>query len=91
MLKGREAFGNELAKHFGLTPATMSYHMNKLVRTGLVAIRIGDQNRIFYSVNTDTLRTYLESAQEDLITMEAEPDTGGTGSDGIVSGESSDS
>lgn len=70
LLKGREAFGNELAKHFHLTPATMSYHMSKLVRAGLVAIRIGDQNRIFYSVNTDTLRTYLESAQEDLLTLD---------------------
>lgn len=75
VLKGREAFGNELAKHFGLTPATMSYHMSKLVRAGLVTIRIGDQNRVFYSVNTDTLRTYLESAQENLVTPDPAADS----------------
>lgn len=67
LLKEREWFSNELAKHFGITPATMSYHLGKLIEAGLVNLRLGDQKKAYYQVNRERVSTYLRCALADLI------------------------
>ncbi|NQT60414.1 MAG: winged helix-turn-helix transcriptional regulator [Bacteroidetes bacterium] len=67
LLGEREWFSNELAKHFGLTAATMSYHLNKLLGAGLVTIRIGDQKKIYYSLSRENLENYLDCCRADLL------------------------
>jgi len=66
LLGEREWFSNELAKHFGLTAATMSYHLNKMMSAGLISFRIGEKNKIFYSIKKDNLRNLLKCAAADL-------------------------
>ncbi len=60
-------YSNELAKHFKLTSATMSYHINKLLSAGLLTFEIGEQNKIYYQVNTKILCDLLDAAKEDLL------------------------
>ncbi len=67
LLGEREWFSNELAKHFGITPATMSYHLNKLLNSGLLSLRLGDQKKAYYRLNRENLINYLECARADLV------------------------
>jgi len=61
LLGEREWFSNELAKHFGLTAATMSYHLNKLNGAGLITFGFGDQKKLYYSLSSKNLENYLDS------------------------------
>ena len=67
LLSEREWFSKELAKHFKLTAATMSYHLNKLFRAGLVNFRMGDQKKLYYSLSRENLENYLDCARADLL------------------------
>ncbi len=67
LLSEREWFSNELAKHFKLTAATMSYHLNKLLTAGLVSFRIGDQKKLYYTLIRENLRNYLDCCRADLL------------------------
>lgn len=60
-------YSNELAKHFGITSATMSYHINKLISAGLLTFELGEHNKIYYQVNTEILGNLLDAAREDLL------------------------
>ncbi|MBI9107521.1 MAG: winged helix-turn-helix transcriptional regulator [Spirochaetales bacterium] len=66
----RPWYSSELAEHFGITPATMSYHLNKMVSAGFVKLQHGDQKRYYYSINKDSLRDYLKAAALDLLGAE---------------------
>jgi DNA-binding transcriptional ArsR family regulator len=63
----RKWYSNELAKHFKLSPATMSYHMDILISTGIVTHEAGEQNRLFYKMNKEKLRELFEIALKDLL------------------------
>lgn len=63
----RKWYSNELAKHFKLSPATMSYHMDILISTGIVTHEAGEQNRLFYRMNKEKLRELFDIALEDLL------------------------
>jgi DNA-binding transcriptional ArsR family regulator len=67
LLGEREWFSNELAKHFGLTAATMSYHLNKMNGAGLITFRFGDQKKLYYSLSRENLANYLDCARADLL------------------------
>jgi DNA-binding transcriptional ArsR family regulator len=67
LLGEREWFSNELAKHFGLTAATMSYHLNKMNGAGLITFRFGDQKKLYYSLSRENLENYLDCARADLL------------------------
>ena len=67
LLGEREWFSNELAKHFGLTAATMSYHLNKLMGVGLITFRIGDQKKLYYSLSRENLGNFLDCCRADLL------------------------
>lgn len=63
----RTWYSNELAKHFGITSATMSYHINKLLSAGLLTFEVGEQNKVYYQINRKILESLLKAAKEDLL------------------------
>ena len=67
LLGERKWYSSELANHFSLTPATMSYHINKLIEIGIISFESGEQNRIFYKLNFDRIETLLSYAARDLL------------------------
>lgn len=60
-------YSNELAKEFGITPATMSYHVNKMFKLGLIHFEQGDQNRLYMSLDKERLSGLLDKIKEDLL------------------------
>lgn len=52
-------FGRELAEHFGLTTATISYHMQELLNEGLVVVH-QQGKRSYYSLNRERVREVLD-------------------------------
>ena len=67
MVSKRPWYGKELASHFKLTTATMSYHLNRLVNAGLLRIEVGEQKRIYYTLNREMLEQYFSAARFDLL------------------------
>ncbi len=66
----RPWYSTELANHFNLKPATLSYHINKLVEADLLSIRKGEIKRFYYTLNKDSLETYLNFVSQDLLNKE---------------------
>jgi DNA-binding transcriptional ArsR family regulator len=60
-------YANELAKEFGITPATMSYHVNKLFKIGIIHFEQGDQNRMYMSLDKKRLENLLDKIKLDLL------------------------
>lgn len=67
LLKRRQWYGKELADHFSLSTATMSYHMEKLISSRLVRFEMGEKKRVLYSINRDGVKAMLESLQQDFL------------------------
>ncbi len=63
----RPWYSSELATHFDLKPATLSYHINKLVDADLLTITKGKAKRFYYSLNVDALNKFLKYVSHDLI------------------------
>lgn len=63
----RPWYSSELATHFKLKPATLSYHINKLVEADLLRITQGEAKRLYYTLNKDALKTYLSYVSQDLL------------------------
>ena len=72
LISHRRWYSSELAEHFGLTPATMSYHLGKLAAVGFAQLEKGDQKRFYYSLNKDIVRSYLNAAAADLLGEETD-------------------
>jgi len=70
LISQRPWYSSELAEHFGITPATMSYHLNKMVSAGFAVLQHGDQKRYYYSLNRESMREYLKAANSDILGME---------------------
>ena len=51
-------FGRELAEHFGLTTATISYHTQELLNEGLIEVR-QQGKRSYYSLNRERVREVM--------------------------------
>ena len=62
----KEAYGNEIAEHLNLTTATVSHHMGLLIAADLVKLEPRN-SKMYYSLNKDTLRQYLEFYEEKLL------------------------
>lgn len=62
-IKQKSAYGSEIAKHFSLTTATVSHHMNKLQQLGLVRAEL-KEGRLYYKTRNDRLREFFEDAKE---------------------------
>jgi len=67
----RPWYGTELAKYFDLKPATLSYHINKLVDANLLNLTKGEQRRFYYSLNKEAVGKFLEFVKQDLIGLES--------------------
>lgn len=67
LLKRRQWYGKELADHFGLSTATMSYHMEKLLSSRLVRFEMGGKNRVLYSLNRMGIEDMLNNLREDFL------------------------
>ena len=62
----RSWYSNQLAEHFDLTPATMSYHLNKLFSAGIITVQPGEQNRFYYQLNRPALEELIQAFRRDL-------------------------
>ncbi len=67
LLNKQKWYGNELAKHFNLTPATISHHLNKFIVLRLIRAESGPQNKIFFDLDQDELRRILKDIERDLL------------------------
>ncbi len=63
----RPWYSTELADHFNLKPATLSYHINILVDAELLNIEKGEARRFYYSLNRDSITEYLGYISQDLL------------------------
>ncbi len=57
-IKDKPAYGFELANELNLSTSTISYHMNSLISANMVKLE-KDMNKIYYSMNKDTLSSFL--------------------------------
>lgn len=60
-LRERPFYGGELAEYLKLKPATVSHHMNDLLKHGLVVVE-PKQTRLYYSLNSARVREVLQEA-----------------------------
>jgi len=67
MLSKKKWYANELAKEFSITPATMSYHVNKLYSLGLIHFEQGEQNKLYLELDKDRLSSLLTQIHHDLL------------------------
>ncbi|MFP4268495.1 MAG: ArsR/SmtB family transcription factor [Spirochaetaceae bacterium] len=67
LLKRRQWYGKELADHFSLTTATMSYHLEKLLSSRLIQFETAEKNRILYSINRKGMEEMLQLMREDFL------------------------
>lgn len=67
LLKQRQWYGKELADHFSLTTATMSYHLEKLLSSRLIQVHNAEKNRILYSLNRDGIKEMLQLLRDDFL------------------------
>ena len=62
-LRDHSAYGQELSTHFGLSRNTIHHHINKLASYGLVRC-VTDGNRIYYSLDQEAMRIFLERQKQ---------------------------
>jgi len=67
MLSQKKWYSNELAKTFNITPATMSYHVNKLFSLGLIHFEQGEQNKLYIELDKDRLAYLMKKMQNNLL------------------------
>lgn len=67
LLKQRQWYGKELADHFSLTTATMSYHIEKLLSSRLIQFHTAEKNRILYSINREGIEEMLQLLRDDFL------------------------
>jgi DNA-binding transcriptional ArsR family regulator len=59
----RPCYGKELANELQLSTATISYHVNSLIKEGLLKAEV-NSNKVYYSLNREALATYLEDVKK---------------------------
>jgi DNA-binding transcriptional ArsR family regulator len=59
-------YANELAKKFGITPATMSYHVNKMFSLGLISFEPAEQNKMYIKLDKERLEYLLNLVIKEL-------------------------
>lgn len=74
-LRNREAYGQELAAQFGLSRNTIHHHMSKLLAARLVKCKV-DGNRVYYTIDRDSISDLLNHQRALLLPREFEPSTG---------------
>ncbi len=67
LLKQRRWYSRELADQLGVSTATASYHLDKLVSARLVTFEEGRRRRIHYSINREGLREMLRTLEAEFL------------------------
>lgn len=68
MTSRRPWYNKELADHFKLTTATLSYHLNLLLDLGILNFEPSIiNNRYYYTTNKENLKNLFDAALEDLL------------------------
>ncbi len=62
-IKDKNAYGSQLAKHLGLTTATISHHMSALLSAGLVTMETRE-SKVYYKGNTKAIAEVLEYCKQ---------------------------
>jgi len=63
----RPWYSTELANHFKVKPATLSYHISILADAELLHIVKGDSRRFYYTLNKKSIKEYLNFVAQDLL------------------------
>lgn len=66
-ISDKEAYSSQIAKHLGLTTATVSHHMNALYEAGLVTVE-KRQARLYYALSKEMLIKYIDYWEQHLLT-----------------------
>lgn len=62
-IKDKSAYGSQLAKHLGLTTATISHHMSALMSAGLVTMDT-KESKVYYKGNTKAIAEVLDYCKQ---------------------------
>lgn len=62
-VKEKPSYGSEIAKQFSLTTATVSHHMNKLLRLGLISVEQRD-GKVYYQTNREEIRKLFDACKD---------------------------
>lgn len=65
-IRNKKAYGQEIAAELKLTTATISHHMNTLMKMGLINIEKSD-NRVYYQLNKEAVNYLLEVTKNKLL------------------------
>ncbi|WP_097002846.1 ArsR/SmtB family transcription factor [Lacrimispora amygdalina] len=65
-IRNDKAYGQEIAAELKLTTATISHHMNTLMKLGLINIEKSD-NKVFYQMNKEAVNYLLEVTKSKLL------------------------
>ncbi len=60
LLKSKSCYGQEIANHFNVPKAKISYHMSLLLEAQLVKIRKSN-NKIYYDINTEEFEKIIDT------------------------------
>lgn len=74
LLNNKKLCNTDLAELLELTPATISYHLNRLVRNNFLSTEKGSYNKLFYTVNKEVIKDKMNQAYEFLISKEEKND-----------------
>jgi DNA-binding transcriptional ArsR family regulator len=66
----RPWYSTELANHFEIKPATLSYHINILVDAELLHLVKGESRRFYYTLNKKSIKEYLGFVSQDLLGLD---------------------
>lgn len=67
LTSARPWYNKELADYFGLTSATLSYHLNLLLDIGILNFVPSDNNRYYYTTNKEALQMIFNASLQSLI------------------------
>jgi DNA-binding transcriptional ArsR family regulator len=67
LLGERSWYGKELADYFGITTATMSYHLKKISTLGIIDIEPGKNKRLYYKLNKDKFKKIINFMVDDIV------------------------
>lgn len=66
LLKNKPMYGQEIANKLKLKTPTVSYHMDVLLNLGIINVS-KENNRIYFSLNTNAICEYLDEIKKDFI------------------------
>lgn len=67
LLGQRAWYSKELADYLGITTATMSYHINKIMTLGIIMVESGERKRLYYSLNKERFKRLIDNMVEDIV------------------------